>query len=81
MWTHTATFKGRGPFPLDMLRYDCCWPATGDDSAKMAECAYGQPPQEITVKCYAADRRRDFTPARWESFGWRLVGEIKSTKL
>lgn len=20
--------KGRGPFPFDMLRHDCCWPAT-----------------------------------------------------
>lgn len=25
------TVRGRGEFPLDMLRYDSCWPRSGED--------------------------------------------------
>lgn len=31
----TFTVKGRGRFPLDMLRYDCAWPSSGEDVAAM----------------------------------------------
>ena len=54
---------GRGEFPLDMLRYDSCWPVTdtgalidrGQRRIKMA-CAKGIGP----------------TVDRWRSFGWTV---------
>lgn len=59
--------RGSGEFPLDMLRYDACWPATEMDSA--------------TASDHERDRRRvnlrtaspnSPTPERWESFGWKV---------
>lgn len=26
---------GRGAFPFDMLRYDCCWPTRSEDAARL----------------------------------------------
>lgn len=52
----------------DMLRYDCCWPATERDSAMVSV----QRPTEhlertITLATYSASAP---TCGRWESFGW-----------
>ena len=60
-----ATFVGIGDFPFDML-----WPASPDDVANMAAYHYSQRHErrEVTVHSY-----RDFTPARWASFGWSEV--------
>jgi hypothetical protein len=56
--------EGRGPFPVDMLRYDCAWPYSQEsvnyfdaDGKRMVEVAsYREPNAE-----------------RWSSFGWRIV--------
>jgi hypothetical protein len=52
-------------FPIDMLRYDLCWPATGSDSIELAK-ATG--PRRVTMKGLKTP-----TPARWASFGWTVV--------
>lgn len=53
--------RGRGHFPLDMLRYDECWPATGEDAAKMDE-------KDLRTIQLATITRP--TKARWSSFPW-----------
>jgi hypothetical protein len=63
------TVEGRGDFPYDMLRYDLCWPASQQDSRFIASTGHPnlQPPK-ICLKGLKAP-----TPARWESFGWKVV--------
>jgi hypothetical protein len=66
----TFTVQGRGQFPTDMLRYDLCWPASGNDSHAI-EITYGQgwtAPYSVTLKGLKLP-----TTGRWESFGWKVV--------
>lgn len=62
--------EGRGSFPLDMLRYDQCWPAGPEDVAKM-----GLDREQRTVKLNRATHHRLHGPTfeRWRSFGWSVV--------
>jgi hypothetical protein len=62
---------GDGNFPHDMLRYDHCWPATESDATRMDYASNSAVPREV--------RRIELrgltgpTPARWRSFGWKVV--------
>ncbi len=70
-YLNTATFTGKGYFPTDMLRYDCCWPATTEDAVAMTRSPDNFDMDEeysVTVKT----RLPGFTTARWASFGWRV---------
>ena len=57
---------GRSAFPLDMLRYDQCWPMSSSDVAKM-DAAISNPrePRSIVMCSYTQP-----TIERWKSFGW-----------
>jgi hypothetical protein len=63
--------RGRGDFPFDMLRYDCCYPIRPDDAEKIS--GHWSGPNGLTASwrtvCLAATHGT-FTPARWASFGW-----------
>lgn len=59
---------GGGQFPLDMLRYDRCWPAGGEDAAKLDWT--GQP----GFRSVKMQSHREPTIDRWSSFQWS-VGE------
>jgi hypothetical protein len=68
---YTATFKGSGAFPLDMLRYDRCWPRNSDQIPDMALQHFSRrflETRTVTVSSY-----QPFTIARWRSFGWDVV--------
>lgn len=74
----TAKIRGLGPFPIEMLRYDSCWPMTEADSALVSrtfECR--TEPWEIMVTGHIV-WRTGWTVERWRSF---LVvcepGEVK----
>ncbi|MBI2405420.1 hypothetical protein HYV22_04595 [Candidatus Gottesmanbacteria bacterium] len=81
MFTQEFSVQPRGEFvfefPLDMLRYDYCWPATSDDVLKIASPSIG---------CVIGLRRSvayktDFpTSGRWESFGWTVVLDSVRTR-
>lgn len=58
---------GFGEFPIDMLRYDAAHPATTNDVAAMFDTAHRR---RVSIHSY-----RPPTAARWESFGWRVVGD------
>ena len=65
---HTFTVIGSGPFPFDMLRYDCCWPYSSEDASRLP--LEGR--RKVTL---ASGRRGSPTHARWESFGWKVILE------
>ena len=71
-----AVVKGHGRFPVDMLRYDSCSPASEHDSYAIVNTFEKYDDYEITVKklcprgCLPKDNK--FTVARWESFGCKL---------
>jgi hypothetical protein len=59
---------GRGPFPIDMLRYDRVYPASEGDSYTMGgEIGADQGSRTVEVE------GRGCTPARWLSFLWAVV--------
>lgn len=64
------TVEGKGEFPLDMLRYDRCWPATGSDANRIdTSLVPGVAPSRQVGLCGL------IVPhiKRWQSFGWRVV--------
>jgi hypothetical protein len=64
---------GKGLFPVDMLRYDACWPSSSDDALALLLCPVPcQPELPRTISLIAIQPP---TKERWESFGWRLLGE------
>lgn len=82
MKTLRYTVEGRCAFPIDMLRYDCCWPATEQDSHKIENIndpmvdSREDKPYSVTVE--TARNTRDHgrfivTEGRWDSFNWKLV--------
>lgn len=77
---------GAGAFPIDMLRYDCCYPVT-------QKCV-----EEITASHDTATRvhrrncRQLFSvelvsrvgspeERRWASFAWRLDGPVRKERI
>jgi hypothetical protein len=65
--------RGTSSFPLDMLRYDCCYPASQDGVSNMI--GRGGSTREVTLKADSPP-----TPGRWASFGWQVVKEEKKVR-
>ncbi len=64
--------KGRGRFPLDMLRYDNCMPATGTDWDSVMETVRGE--REVRLVMYFPVGNSGVpTNGRWASFGWEVT--------
>jgi hypothetical protein len=72
------TFKVSGvlPFPVDMLRYDACYPQTAEDTAEIEasinrEKEFNRLPRRfVTLVCPSMVTAP--TVGRWISFGWRV---------
>jgi len=64
------TVEGLLSFPFDMLRYDRCWPARGEDAEMLATWNLSRNPQVCRVTL-RSDRRPE--EARWDSFGWKVT--------
>jgi hypothetical protein len=77
------TVEGAGSFPLDMFRYDACYPATEQDSAVAADIEGG--PRRVVVKhrVLKDEVLTNYpTENRWKSFTWTVVpGSIQYDKL
>lgn len=71
MKTYQFTVTGRGAFPLDMLRYDCCYPAHPEDVAAMD---YDNTTREGIRAQRTVKLRGLGMPemSRWNSFGWSV---------
>ena len=68
-----AVIRGNGQFPIDMLRYDNCSPATEFDSSIIMSSFNKWESYEVCVKKMVPRGYSDkFTEGRWESFGCTL---------
>ncbi len=65
--TRRFTVRGRGQFPIDMLRYDSCWPYTSMDSSYISDESGGR---EVTLLTNSPNAP---THGRWKSFTWAVV--------
>lgn len=63
------TVRGRGGFPMDMMRHDHCWPVDGE-YMHIARSDGTKDEYSVTL---CAQARRHITPARWASFGWTVT--------
>ena len=87
-YVQTFKVRGSGNFPLDMLRYEQCFPDTSEDSINMASVGtvgtiYGEdipPTRNITLRRYTIERFRPVSRARWSSFGWQYVNASLSER-
>jgi len=69
---------GQQPFPIDMLRYDSCYPSSQEDAAEITHDLVPPPicgPDGITITLETTARNSP-TPARWESFGWTVQDSL-----
>ena len=77
--THRAKVVGSGPFPVDMLRYDKCYPDTERDATAIVHSVKILPledrPTSVDVVQQHLSVRPNWTPERWATFGWTL-GEL-----
>jgi hypothetical protein len=75
-YAHTITVKGSGQFPVDMLRYDCCWPITESDSHQIMLNPNDDPAyfnvREVRLT-RMAHRHWQPTEGRWKSFTWEVT--------
>lgn len=68
--------EGRHPFPIDMLRYDACFPASETESHKINATFDGGRIEttRVTLARYIrADMKQEPTSGRWHSFGWTVI--------
>jgi hypothetical protein len=66
---------GSGRFPIDMLRYDRCVPATEGDSNGISHGGIPSNTHGRTIGLirYSVAGMSGPNEARWKSFGWRVM--------
>lgn len=72
-YRHKLTVSGSGNFPLDMLRYDQCWPESQFDVEKIGYDA-DRIPRPVSVVAVTDNKTSPFREDRWRSFGWQPQG-------
>ena len=77
LYEHEATVEVRGAFPVDMLRYDRCYPASEEDAKAIAQslAERGREPYRVELKALSLSREH-WTRARWRSFGAVVVKTV-----
>lgn len=74
MYRRTVTVCGSTTFPVDMLRYDRCVPATETDAAIIERTiVHADVTAMIVLNMYSVKPRMWPTDGRWLTFGWRIV--------
>ena len=61
--------EGPAPFPIDMLRYDECFPASETDSARIEQSFTDSQDRPLRVLLRGGHPNAE----RWGSFLWRVV--------
>lgn len=81
-WRTQFAVTGRGSFPIDMLRYEGCFPHSSADAATI-EASFRPGPEERIVSLVKYHDTRDvhLEAARWGSFGWIVNGGKATSKL
>ena len=75
-WEHFAEITGNRAFPIDMLRYDSCMPATERDARTIEDVSNpmvtrpGGLTWTVRVRKHSDLKGNGYwNPGRWESFG------------
>lgn len=74
------TVSGYGDFPIDMLRYDSCWPKSGVDSAEVLKSFYPGQDRRGASRFVTLEGLNEPTGARWMSFRWTVHPDIQKRK-
>lgn len=71
---HYFIVEGTGDFPVDMLRYDACWPRfeSGPTGAYNILTPDNLKERATPRRVELVSRRSPMRP-RWSSFGWEVV--------
>lgn len=73
---HRFVVSGTTPFPIDMLRYDECWPSTsGDVAAIVTDRHRDNGPLRIELVGIKPP-----TIGRWRSFSWTVEDRVTVIK-
>lgn len=75
MKLYKYTVAGKGYFPVDMLRYDCCWPASQEDVPELRDFTDRTATRRITLCGLGTP-----TTGRWNSFGWMVLPGVETFK-
>jgi hypothetical protein len=68
------TVRGSGRFPVDMLRYDRCFPTSTEAVMHIAhQLRDGEGVEQYRSVELATDWTSTPTVSRWRSFGWEVV--------
>ena len=62
----TFIVEGTGVFPIDMLRFDACYPRTSADIVKISSIGM----RRVELRTHATHSP---TPDRWNLFLWSVV--------
>lgn len=76
-YLHRITVAVSLSFPIDMLRYDGCYPRTEQDAGKIERINHRHLDTTADDRLVEVEKRGDknafFTDARWASFGCKIV--------
>ena len=68
---------GEGSFPLDMLRYDSCVPATASQAHKLTDDIMAAVRVVVLRRWNCqSDGRPQWETRRWASFGWTIIDDL-----
>ena len=81
-YRQTFTVEGSGWFPLDMLRYDCCFPLHESEIGRLSNVEPMGEFRSVELQRYVEIKADQPTQGLWQSFGWSVKdGSVKTEKL
>ena len=78
------TVLGRGGFPMDMLRYDGCYPKSEKDTVTMQSDGLREVMLHKTLNWgHPHELLKVWVPTvgRWNSFGWAVLSDLPANRL
>ena len=77
---HRFKVRGQTAFPVDMLRYDRCWPETREDSKEIERFVRQEVNATGCVGLLSVSNNSNWRPAsdRWRAFGWSLFEHTRT---
>lgn len=72
MYILQFTVQGGGVFPVDMLRYDSCFPAQPNDVLEITRAATASTSRRVNLVRRQRNKTEQLTTDRWRSFGWEV---------
>jgi len=71
VWRKIIKVSGNSLFPMDMLRYDRCYPKTGEDATAL-DFRMRSNQRTVTLVFVGLHAYEQPTVDRWKSFGWTV---------